>query len=61
MTRDDIPELWTTTDVARYLGVQIGTVSAYRVRGQMPQPDGRVGRTWVWWPATIRAWRLPAR
>lgn len=52
------PELWNTTDVARYLGVKPGTVSAYRHRGQMPPPQQTLGeRTHLWDAATIRAWR----
>jgi GntR family transcriptional regulator len=47
---------WTTTDVANYLDVTVGTVSTYRARGQMPPPEQTVGRTHVWRPATIVAW-----
>ena len=49
-------EWWTTTDVAAYLKVQVGTVSTYRARGQMPPPDMTVGRTHMWRPATIISW-----
>ncbi|MGL5826306.1 MAG: NUDIX domain-containing protein, partial [Nocardioides sp.] len=50
-------ELWTTTEVARYLGVKPGTVSAYRHRGQMPAPVQTLGeRTHLWEAATIREW-----
>jgi len=48
---------WTTADVADYLGVHPGTISSYRARDQMPKPDRRIGRSWVWAPATIKAWR----
>ncbi len=48
---------WTTTDVANYLGVKVGTISSYRKRRQMPAPDQTVGRTHMWRPARIRAWR----
>lgn len=55
---EDDPEFWTTSDVAAYLGVKVGTVSAYHSRGQMPPPDLTRGqRTHLWRPATIRAWR----
>ena len=47
---------WTTTDVAEYLGVQVGTVSSYRIRGQMPEPDETEGRTHKWRPSRIIAW-----
>ena len=36
-------EWWTTSDVAAYLGVQIGTVSAYRSRGQVSAPTRTSG------------------
>lgn len=54
-------EWWTTTDVANYLGVKIGTVSSYRGRGQMPAPDRTLGRTHLWRPATIVAWHARRR
>jgi Helix-turn-helix domain len=53
---DPNAEWWTTSDVAAYLGVKIGTVSSWRGREQMPAPDNKYGRTWVWRPATIIAW-----
>jgi 8-oxo-dGTP pyrophosphatase MutT (NUDIX family) len=49
-------EWWNTSDVAAYLGVKVGTVSAYRLRGQMPAPDLTVGRTHLWRPARILDW-----
>jgi hypothetical protein len=49
-------EWWTTTDVASYLRVAVGTVSAYRGRRQMPAPAKKIGRTWVWPPARIITW-----
>lgn len=50
-------EFWNSTDVAEYLGVSIGTVSAYNARKQMPAPDLNVGRrTHLWRPATIITW-----
>lgn len=51
-------DLWTTTDVAAYLGVKPGTVSAYRHRGQMPAPVETLGsRTHLWKASTIREWQ----
>lgn len=44
--------------MAAYLGVQIGTVSTYRARGQMPEPDMTLGRTHVWRPARIIEWHV---
>jgi predicted DNA-binding transcriptional regulator AlpA len=55
-TPDPDAEWWTTADVAAYLGVGSSTVSAYRIRSQMPQPDMTLGRTHVWRPARIVAW-----
>jgi predicted DNA-binding transcriptional regulator AlpA len=53
---DPASEWWTTSDVASYLGLKVATVSAYRTRGQMPEPDMTVGRTHVWRPDRIIAW-----
>jgi len=54
---DDGREWWTTSQVAAYLGLRIGTVSSYRHRGQMPPPTVIAGRTPLWWADTIRQWR----
>lgn len=54
---DPDAQYWTTADVARYLGVNLGTVSSYRGRHQMPEPHGRIGSTPVWKPETIIAWQ----
>jgi len=53
---DPAAEWWTTSDVAAYLGVRPSTVSAYRMRDQMPPPDQTIGRTRVWKPARIIEW-----
>lgn len=53
---DTAADWWTTSDVAAYLGVRVGTISAYRARNQMPEPDMTVGRTHMWRPARIVAW-----
>ncbi|MFR9806459.1 helix-turn-helix transcriptional regulator [Pseudonocardia sp. RS010] len=51
-------EWWTTTEVAAYLDVSVSTVSGYRRRGQMPEPDSKLGsRTWLWRPGTIINWQ----
>lgn len=47
---------WTTSDVAAYLQVTLGTVSTYVRRGQIVPPDRRIGRTRVWLPARIIEW-----
>ncbi|WP_157474267.1 helix-turn-helix domain-containing protein [Frankia sp. EUN1f] len=49
-------EWWTTSDVAEYLGVRVGTVSAYRKSGRLPEPDQTVGRTHMWRPGRIVEW-----
>ena len=49
-------EWWNTSDVAAFLGVRVGTVSSYRLRGQMPAAGMTVGRTQLWRPAAIIAW-----
>ena len=55
-------ELWNTTEVAKFLGVKPGTVSAYRHRGQMPAPVQTLGaRTHLWDADTIRAWHTQRR
>src|SRR5919202_352446 len=54
---DTSAEWWTTTDVADYLGVRVGTISSYRQRGQMPAPDRTLGRTHLWRPSTIVQWQ----
>lgn len=49
-------DMWTTSDVARALGVSESTVRAYHSRGEMPPADGRLGRTPWWREATVREW-----
>lgn len=49
--------MMTLTEVAESLGLSVGTVSAYRTRGKMPLPDLQYGRTPLWKPETIKAWR----
>lgn len=46
----------TTEDVAGIMGVLPSTVSGYRSRGLMPEPDGQLGRTVWWWETTVDAW-----
>jgi len=53
---DPSAEWWTTSEVAAYLGLRIATVSSYRMRGQMPEPDMTLGRTHIWRPSKIIAW-----
>ena len=47
----------TTAEIATVLGVTSDTISSYKSRGQMPQPDKTFGRPPLWKLATIQAWR----
>ncbi len=58
---DPDAEWWTTSDVAAYTGTAISTISSYRMRGQMIEPDQKVGRTWLWKPQRVMAWRPGGR
>ena len=49
-------ERWDVATTAAYLGVLPKTVTGYSARGEMPEPDGHLGRTPWWHPATIQAW-----
>ena len=51
----------TTSDVATVLGVSQSTVRAYLARGQMPDPDQRIGHMPLWKPETISIWRAARR
>jgi len=54
---DPDAEWWNTTEVARYLGIRVETVSSYRRREQMPQPNMTIGsRTHLWRPTRIITW-----
>ena len=63
------PELLTIKDIAVVLGVQEKSARLYHEVSQrhrrehkvrekdMPAPDFRIGRTPVWYPATVEAWQ----
>ena len=53
---DPEADWWTVADVAAHLGVSVNTVSSYRSRQQMPDPDRMIGRTPVWAPTRIIQW-----
>jgi GntR family transcriptional regulator len=56
-TPDPNAEWWTTTDVARYLGITVGAASTYRGTGYLPAPDRTDGkRKHLWKPARIIEW-----
>lgn len=52
---------WGVAEVAAHWNVQPVTVRSYLSRGQMPAPDGRIGTTPWWHPATITGWKRPGR
>lgn len=47
---------WTMPEIARELGLRVGTLHGYRSRRQMPDPTGMVGRTPYWSDRTIGPW-----
>jgi Helix-turn-helix domain len=47
---------WTTSEVARFLGIAESTVRAYAARHKMPEPDAYVGATKLWRQQTIIEW-----
>jgi GntR family transcriptional regulator len=49
-------EWWTAKDIADFLGVDVKSVSAMRIREQMPPQDSEVLGRRVWRPATIVEW-----
>lgn len=60
--------LMTMTDIAERVGVKLDSVHRYHTHavrrrrdgeprpGDLPAPDGQVGRTPVWLPETVEAW-----
>ena len=57
-TQDD--RLITSKEVAEMLGLHPDTITSYRARRQMPDPDQQYGRTPLWRVKTIRDWRYGA-
>ncbi|WP_371575222.1 MarR family transcriptional regulator [Streptomyces sp. NBC_01314] len=55
------PEIWDTAAVGRFLGVAAKTVRDYATRGDIPKPDGHLGRTPYWFADTIREHERPGR
>lgn len=51
-------DLMTARQVAEYLNLHKDTITAYRARKQMPDPDKQYGRTPLWLRSTIDEWRL---
>ncbi len=56
-------DLLDTEAVARVLGIRPESVTRYKARGDLPQPDMMFGRSPVWRAETIREWmvRRPGR
>lgn len=55
---DGLPEdWWTNDDCAAALGIGYNTWTSYVSRGRVPEPARRFGRSSVWRPDDIRAWR----
>lgn len=50
-------DVWSYAEVAEHLGVSDGTVRAYKHRGYLPRPDGVLGKSPWWRPATIIQWQ----
>lgn len=55
------PDLLTISEVADRLGLSTSTITSYKARGYMPQPDTQYGRTPLWKVTTIDSWRAKAR
>lgn len=51
-------EQLTAQDFARKAGVAYQTfrVKGWRIRNDVPPPDGRMGQTDWWWSYTVDAW-----
>jgi hypothetical protein len=49
----------TVAEIARLYGIGTRTITSYKARGKMPQPDLQVGRTPVWKLSTLTEWRTP--
>lgn len=50
-------ELLDVAGVAALLGIAPGTISAYKSRGRMPVPIGRLGGSPIWTRRQIEEWR----
>ena len=55
MSPEELPPLWSTEQLAEYLGVAVQTVHAFRRRGDGP-PAYRVGRVLRFEPGEVTAW-----
>jgi predicted DNA-binding transcriptional regulator AlpA len=57
MSKLNDDDLLTTQEIAEILGVSRATISAYKARRQMPEPDRMFGRTPAWLVSTLKEWR----
>lgn len=57
LTPDDFAgDMLDIEAVARRAGVNPRSISRYRLRGTIPEPDGYIGRSPWWWRAAIDEW-----
>jgi len=60
--RRALAELLTLEDIADTMGWSPATAAKYRQRGVeqhgLPEPDATIGRTPVWFAATLEQWRV---
>jgi hypothetical protein len=57
MMTSDVLEEWVAAECATYWNIEPSTWRSYVARKQAPQPKRRVGRTPVWDPEVVRAWK----
>lgn len=50
------PQQLTSQDMAGAAGITVESFYEFRRRGQVPVPDGRVGRTPYWHRRTLEKW-----
>jgi hypothetical protein len=48
--------LWSYTEIAAHIGVQVDTVRSYRKHGHLPPPDIVESGRPYWYADTIRLW-----
>jgi len=61
IVRDDEADELTREDVAKRLGVTVGTWSGYVSRNQAPKPTRKIGQTPVWSTKVIDEWQASRR
>ena len=48
-------------EIAQLLGIQRRSVDRMKARGSLPEPDGYVSGSPVWWRETIETWAVGRR